>query len=142
MNPSTAAAAALLAAAAWRFGVGRTVLVISLAATALLSVLLRDMPTDNAGHRAGGHGFGGPLQVSQCGLLLLKGAAASRRQRGFHMGMRVYPGAYSSINLFNYVSMNPNPSHSVSLMDLRRTRWRRCVTSFAVTTAKGGHCLV
>lgn len=49
MNLSTAAAASLMAIAAWRFGAGRTALVVSLLGTAILSVLLHDMPTDNAG---------------------------------------------------------------------------------------------
>lgn len=56
----TAVGAAVLAACIVRFGYGNTLLVVTLLATAVLSVLLHDMPTDNAGHRAGGHGYGGP----------------------------------------------------------------------------------
>lgn len=61
----TAIGIALLAASTWLFGAGHTALAAVLLATSLLSILLHDMPTDNAGHRAGGHGFGGPQpQVS------------------------------------------------------------------------------
>lgn len=69
----TAVGAAVLAACIVRFGYGNTLLVVTLLATAVLSVLLHDMPTDNAGHRAGGHGYGGPQpQVSRILSNLLK----------------------------------------------------------------------
>jgi hypothetical protein len=58
MNLLTAVGAAVLAASIWRFGAGNTALAGVLLATAVLSVLLHDMPTDNAGHRAGGRGYG------------------------------------------------------------------------------------
>ena len=58
LNLLTAIGAAVLAASTWRFGAGHTALASVLLATAVLSVLLHDMPTDNAGHRAGGHGYG------------------------------------------------------------------------------------
>jgi hypothetical protein len=58
LNLLTAVGAAVLAASTWRFGAGHTALGGILLATAVLSVLLHDMPTDNAGHRAGGHGYG------------------------------------------------------------------------------------
>jgi hypothetical protein len=48
----------VFAASTWRFGAGHTALGGILLATSVLSVLLHDMPTDNAGHRAGGHGYG------------------------------------------------------------------------------------
>jgi hypothetical protein len=59
LNLLTAVGAAVLTASIWRFGISHTALIVVLLGTSVLSVLLHDMPTDNAGHRAGGHGYGG-----------------------------------------------------------------------------------
>lgn len=58
----TVAGAALLVGLVARFGIGKAGLVCLIAAATVFAMLLHDMPTDNAGHRGGGHRYGGPLQ--------------------------------------------------------------------------------
>jgi len=58
----TAVSIVLYGVLSWLCGAGKVALCTLTAALVGLAVLLHDMPTDNAGHRAGGHGFGSALQ--------------------------------------------------------------------------------
>lgn len=56
-----AGALLLMGLVAW-FGIGRAALLTLAILLTVFAALLHDMPTDNAGHRGGGHGYGGHLQ--------------------------------------------------------------------------------